>query len=314
MSIIATPGFPQQSGILIPEIWSGKLLTKFYAATVLAAISNTEYDGDIKGQGDKVWIRTTPDIAIKKYFKGQNLDIQRPTPNKINMTIDQANYWNFVVDDIDKFQSDINFFEDWTRDATEQMKIVVDAEILGQIYADADAKNTGTGAGKISGNINLGVTGTPLVVGNNSGAGISPTALLLLISQCLDEQNVPESDRWVIVPSWLNQMLKNSDLKAAYLTGDNKSPLRNGRVGDVDRLTVYLSNLLTTVVDGGNNCTHIIGGQRHALGFATQLVENEMIKAESTFGYLGRGLQVYGHKTLKPEALVHAYARPNSAG
>ena len=51
----------------IPEIWSGKLIEKFYATTVLAAISNTDYEGEIKNQGDKVSIRTQPTITISDY-------------------------------------------------------------------------------------------------------------------------------------------------------------------------------------------------------------------------------------------------------
>ena len=35
----------------IPEIWSGKLIEKFYASTVLAAISNTDYEGEVAGLG-----------------------------------------------------------------------------------------------------------------------------------------------------------------------------------------------------------------------------------------------------------------------
>ena len=310
MAVQAAVGFPQQSGILIPEVWSAKLLVKFYATTVLGSICNTEYDGDISGQGDKVWIRTTPDIQIKKYYKGQTLDIQRPTPNKISMTIDQANYWNFVVDDIDKFQSDINFFENWTGDATQQMKIAIDTEILGQVYADADPANSGAAAGLQTGAINLGAPGAPLVVGNATG-NVTPTDFVLRIMQALDEQNVPDQDRSITIPPWLAQKLKNSDLKNAYLTGDAKSPLRSGRIGDIDRATLYISNLLSQVTDSTSaKCTHVIGLQKNAVCFATQLVENEMIKAESTFGYLGRGLQVYGHLTMKPQALVHAYVTP----
>jgi len=45
MAIEAAAGTPQYSGNFIPEIWSAKLLIKFYAATVLAAISNTDYEG-----------------------------------------------------------------------------------------------------------------------------------------------------------------------------------------------------------------------------------------------------------------------------
>lgn len=38
-------GVPSLSGTYIPEIWSGKLLEKFYKATVFAQIANTDYEG-----------------------------------------------------------------------------------------------------------------------------------------------------------------------------------------------------------------------------------------------------------------------------
>lgn len=34
---------PSGTRTFIPEIWSGKMVEKFYDATVLAAISNTDY-------------------------------------------------------------------------------------------------------------------------------------------------------------------------------------------------------------------------------------------------------------------------------
>lgn len=311
MAVKASPGFPQQSGILITEVWSGKILIKFYQATVLAAISNTDYEGEISKQGDVVHIRTRPDIAIKKYQKGQGLDIQHPEPNLVDLTIDRANYWNAVIDDIDKFQADINYADDWAKDAGEQMKIAIDREVLGEIYADADAKNQGGTAGKISGNINMGDFGSPLTLGNGSG-DVDPIQFMTNVGQVLDEQDVPESDRWIVIPAWLANRLKNSDLKQAYMTGDDTSPIRNGMLGTLDRMTVYKSNLLSTVTDGGNQCTHIIGGHKSALSFASQLTKNETLRAESTFGDLMRGLQVYGFDVLKGEALVHAYAKAGS--
>lgn len=310
MAIPAAPGVPQNSGILIPEIWSGKLLAKFYAATVLAAISNTDYEGEIKSQGDKVIIRTTPDIEIRDYVKGQNLAIQHPEAGRIELPIDKAKYWNFVIDSIDKFQSDIDFFDKWSNDASEQLKIRWDREALGQIYADAHAANRGATAGKDSGSINLGVAGSAnLVVGNGSG-NVNPVDFLLRIGQALDEQDVPEGDRWAVIPSWMAAKLKLSDLKNAYLTGDDKSPIRNGRIGDVDRLTLYTSNLLSTEMQSTTKCWRVIGGQKSALTYASQITEAETLKAESTFGHLGRGLQVCGWKVIKPEALVTAIVSP----
>src|SRR5690606_15182984 len=123
--------------------------------------------------------------------------------------IDQANYWNFTVDNIDKFQSDLNYFEDWTRDASEQMKIAIDTEVLGQIYVDADPANQGATAGKISQSINLGAPGAALAVGNGAGS-VNPVDFILRMSQALDEQNVPETDRWIVIPSWMAAKLKLS--------------------------------------------------------------------------------------------------------
>ena len=61
------------SGTFIPEVWSGKLVEKFYDATVLAAIANTDYEGEVRGQGDLVKIRTKPTLAINDYTAGDTL-------------------------------------------------------------------------------------------------------------------------------------------------------------------------------------------------------------------------------------------------
>lgn len=201
MAVPVSAGFPQQSGILIPEVWSGKLLVKFYAACVMAALCNTDYEGEIKQKGDKVIIRTTPDIEIYDYAKGQTLNIQRPQPGTLEFPIERAKYWNVHIDSIDKFQADINFLEDWTRDAAQQLKIAWEREFLADIYADAHASNKGTTAGKISANLNLGAAGSSaIVVGNGSGE-VTPIQFLLMLSQVLDEQDVPEEDRKVVVPA-----------------------------------------------------------------------------------------------------------------
>jgi len=73
MGLARVSGHPDYSASgaskFIPEIWSGKLLVKFYDATVLPQISNTDYEGEIKNQGDKVYIRTRGSVTIKKYSR-----------------------------------------------------------------------------------------------------------------------------------------------------------------------------------------------------------------------------------------------------
>src|SRR5215831_4715009 len=74
----------------VPEIWSGKLIENFYAATVLAAISNTDYEGEIKSYGDRVKIRTKPQIVINSYLIGGDLTLQRPVGSSVELYIDQG--------------------------------------------------------------------------------------------------------------------------------------------------------------------------------------------------------------------------------
>jgi hypothetical protein len=104
-------------------------------------------------------------------------------------------------------------------------------------------------------------------------------------------------------------MIKKSDLKDASLAGDSTSILRNGRLGMIDRFTLYISHNLNSVTDGGNKCFNIVAGTKMGLTFASQMTEMESLRAESTFGNIIRGLQVYGFKVVKPEALALGYVR-----
>lgn len=304
MAVDVAGGTPQYSGTFVPEVWSGNLLVKFYAATVLAAISNTDYEGEIKDRGDKVIIRTIPDITIRDYSKNQTLVIQRPESPNSELEIDKAKYFNFICDDIDRHQTDIALMNSWSDDAGQQMKIAVDTGVLADIYADAHASNKGATAGAISGDINLGATGSPVAI---TSADI--LTLLVNAGTVLDEQNVPETQRCVVIPAWMAGMIKLSDLKDASLSGDGTSILRNGRLGMIDRFTLYSSNLLASVTDGANTAFHAIACQNKGLSFAAQMTKMESLKAESTFGTLVRGLNVYGYKVLKPEAMVDLYVR-----
>ena len=300
--IQAAAGTPQYSGTFVPEIWSGKLLVKFYAATVIAAITNTDYEGEIKDVGDKVKIRTVPDIVIRDYNKGQSLKIQRPESPNVELEIDKAKYFNFICDDIDKHQTDIALMDSWSRDASEQMKINVDTGFLADVYTDADASNKGTTAGVISGAYDLGATSSPVAL-----TKANVLDFIVDVGSVFDEQNVPEEMRSQVLPPVICGLIKKSDLQDASLAGDGTSILRNGRLGMIDRFTIYHSNLLTTVVDGSDLVFHSIACQRHAISFAAQMTKMESLRAESTFGTLVRGLNVYGYEVLKPEALADLY-------
>jgi hypothetical protein len=83
--------------------------------------------------------------------------------------------------------------------------------------------------------------------------------------------------------------------------------MRNGRIGMIDRFTAYTSNNLPRVTDGANQCYDILAGHKNGLTFASQLVKTETLRAESTFGNIMRGLQVFGYKVIDGSMLARGY-------
>ena len=294
MAYATSPGHPAYTGNFIPEIWSGKLIENFYDATVLAAIANTDYEGEIKAHGDTVNIRTTPDITIRDYVKGQTLTVENPDKPKLQLVIDKGEYFAAVEDDVDKVQSDINLMDTWSKDASERMKIKIDQRVLTDMLPGIAAANKGATAGRISANINLGTTAAPVAITKTNVLDY-----IVDLGTVLDEANCPESDRFVVIPAKMAGMIKKSDLKDAALAGDGVSVLRNGRLGMIDRFTIYMSHNL--YVSSGK--FSIIAGHKMGLTFASQMTNMETIRSEVTFGNIIRGLQVYGYKVVKPEAL-----------
>jgi len=285
----------------IPALYSGKLLVKYYDATVLSVITNTAYEGEIKKYGDTVYIRSTPDMTIRNYVKGQTLVNEQPESTAVTLEINKGKYWSFVSEDVDKAQTDLKgFIEDWTDDAAEQLKIEIDTDVLGNIPTDASSDNKGATAGVKSSAFNLGVAGTP--------ASLDKSNILDYIVDCgtvLDEQNVPETGRFFVLPPWAAGLIKKSDLKDASLAGDSTSIMRNGMLGMIDRFTLFNSNLLS---GDSTNGTSILFGHDDATTFATQLTQNKVQDNPNGFGMLHRGLQVYGYEVIKPEALGVLFA------
>lgn len=311
----ATPS-PAYSGTFIPEIWSGKLIEKFYAATVLAAIANTDYEGEIKNKGDTVIIRSRPTIEISDYEADMDLSIQRPSAPTTELLIDKGKYFNLALDDVMEIQSDIDQLSIWAEDASEQMKIAIDTDVLADlsVSTDIDADNRGTTAGAISGNIDLGTYGDPLFIaredesagdGSDASNSMGVVNFLVNLGQVLDEQNIPEQGRWVVIPAWVSSLIKKSELKDASLAGDGTSILRNGRLGMIDRFTLYLSNLLLPRASYANEYP-VLFGVNAAFTFAAQFTKMETIRSERSFSNLLRGLQVFGYRVVNGVAIGRA--------
>ena len=296
------------SGSFIPALWSGKLAEKFYASTVFGEIANTDWQGDISGIGDTVIINTIPTITINNYSVGQNLAYEVPAPSTLTLTINKGKYFGVNVNNLLELQAKPKLMDVFTNDAAMQMKIKIDQDVLLSTFNGGAATNQGATAGKISGGCNLGTDATPVTL-TASNILSNITAL----SSVLDEANVPETDRWLIITPTERQILMQSNLAQAQFMGDGTSVLRNGKIGSIDRFTVYVSNLTPRAAanvswTGGVNTSAkrhaIMAGHKSGITFASQIAKVESLQNPNDFGTLVRGLNVYGCAVAQPDAVA----------
>lgn len=305
------------SGSFIPTLWSAKLNQKFYKATVFGEIANTSYEGEISGMGDKVVINNRPDITINDYQVGTSLSYQVPTPSTVELPIDRAKYFAFQVNDVVAHQAQPKLMDMFSDDASMQMKISIDSSVLlgtatkQGIWNDVPAANQGATAGAISGGYNLGTATAPVAL-----TAANVLATLTALAGVLDEQNIPETDRWLVIDPLTRQILMQSNLAQAQFMGDDKSMVRNGKIGMIDRFTVYVSNQLPkaaatqdyfgAAAAGTAKRRLILAGHKSAVTFASQMTKMETVRNPSDFGDYIRGLNVYGWKTIIPTGLASA--------
>lgn len=288
----------------IPALWEGNMVDNFYDATVFNAISTTKYSGKIKSVGDKVHIRTVPEITVSAYVKGQGLVYEKPEKADVELEIDKAYSFQFELNDVDDYQSDLDLMKAFTMDATERLKIQVDTDVLGSVYADAAATNKGATAGKVSSSFNLGASGSPVAL---TKANILD--YIVDLGTVLDETSTPETNRKLTLPAWAVGLIKKSDIKDASLAGDGTSIMRNGRVGVIDRFEVYSSNNISTGTDSTDTVYNILANHPSCIAFAAQITDTETLPNPNDFGELCRGLVVFGSKVVQPDGVAHGYVK-----
>ena len=313
---------PSYSGAFIPTLWSGKLLAKFYQNTILSEITNADYEGELKNQGDTIRIRLAPSISISDYTVGQTLAYEVPTPSFQDMQINKGKYFGVQVNDVLAYQADMELMNMFTEDAAKQLKIAIENEVFFNSFVTEGpaALNKGAAAGAISAAYNLGTDTAPI----DQATPENVLNAILRMSTALDEQNVPEDGRFLVISPYDRHLLMQSNIAQGYFTGDQSSTIRTGKIGMLDRFNVYVSNLLPkgaaaknlvaglSATSTGSTLTSakarrtMIAGTKSAVSFAMTIDKTEPLRNQTDFGDIVRGLAVYGRKVTKPEALVVA--------
>jgi N4-gp56 family major capsid protein len=267
----------------IPELWSARLLYALEKAHVATNLVNRNYEGEISNHGDTVHINTIGAITVKSYTK--NTDIDAPetlTTTDQTLVIDQAKYFNFQVDDVDKVQAAGELVDTAMGRAAYALADVSDAYLLGVIAAGAAAGNT------------IGSAAAPVAL---TGSNVYENIVKLKTK--LDKANVPNTGRTIVVPPDVHSLLLLDDRFAKSTATAGQEALINGLVGRIAGFDVYMSNNVKTGIgtDTGKTPYFEITAQiTDATTYAEQIIKTEAYRMESRFADAVKGLHVYGAK------------------
>ena len=309
------------SGNFAPEIFSQKVLKFFRRASVVEDITNTDYAGEIENFGDTVRIIKEPTVTVASYTRGSVVNPQNLADDQITMTVDQANAFAFKIDDIEERHSHVNFEALATSSGAFALKRKYDKTVL-----QAMSDGAGIAASAVSGTTltttaaagTLGTANAPSNIETDDN-GIN---LMLAMARLLDDESVPEENRWFVAPPIFYEKCFQAGNKIAevQVSGDATSPLRNGlaTVGTLAGFRCYKSTALnstggtdqvtltdgtaTLATDGSENI--VLAGHMSSTSTASHIAKTEVVRSTESFSDVIRGLHVFGQKVLRQEAIV----------
>ena len=261
----------------ISTVWSENLYRALDKQYIAVSNCNREYEGDIREQGNTVKICGLDAINVSDYTKNTNLkEPQALSDNVRELVIDQAKYFNFQIDDVDRVQSTPRLMELAMKNAANALANDADAYVFG-LYADAGVKMSATA----------------------SSDSIVDT--LISARTKLHANNVADpSDIVIEVSPEVAEFILKSKIS---LSTDNGEALEAGCIGNIAGCKVFVSNNIAKT--GTDSAIHqCLVRTRRAIAFAEQLSEIDAYRPELRFADAVKGLHLYGAKVVYPNELV----------
>ena len=298
----------QTNSFFLPSIYSKKVLNFFRKASVVEAITNTDYAGEISAFGDSVKIIGEPVISVSDYTRGSDTTATKLTDAETTLVVDSAKAFKFIVDDIETKMSHVNFKEVASSSAAYALKDSFDAAVIANMFSGLSAaspnhilgadNSTALGANVYdgTGSVDIGLT-----------SETDPLNLMARMARLLDEQNVPEEGRWFVAgPDFYEQLGQSSSKLLSVDFNAGQGSIRNGLVssGKLRGFDMYKSNNIAAT---SNATGKVLAGHISSTATAQTIISTEVLRDPSSFGDIVRGLHVYGSKVLRDEALVGAF-------
>ena len=259
----------------ISTVWSENLYKELDKQYIAVSNCNRDYEGEIKNMGSSVKICGIGKINIGDYTKNTDMFTPQALSDTVReLVIDQAKYFNFQIDDIDKTQSSPK---------------LMDAAMSMAASAPADE------ADKYVYSLHDDCSGVFPV---NEATEECLLNSIIEAKQRLYEENVSDASDIIleVSPAVASLILKTK----IAIAKDNNEALENGCIGSICGCKVFVSNNIANV-DGYHKC---FMRTKRAIAFAEQLSEIVAYHPEKRFADAIKGLHLYGAKVIYPKEFV----------
>jgi hypothetical protein len=272
---------------LIPVIVAARLLANMHQVLVYGqpGIARRDYEGEIRDAGDQVKITSIGPVTVSDYTRNTNHgDPETLTDAAQTLLIDQSKMFNFQVDDIDEIQTKPEVLDEAGREAGYGLAKTQDT-FLSSFYTAAPAGNL------------IGSDATPTSIVTAAAAYDA----LVDLGVKLDEADVPDEDRWAVVPPWFMGLLDKDTRLIGSGSAQAEGRLTNGFQGQLAGFNLMKSN---RVPNTAGTKYKIQAGQGECLQLAEQIVKVKLYDPEKRFATAVKGLHVYGGKVIRPAKLA----------
>ena len=263
----------------IPTVWSENLYQELDKKYIGVANCNRDFEGEIREKGNTVRICGVGNVAVSEYTKNENMTAPTTlSDNARELKIDQAKYFNFQIDDIDRAQSSPKLMEAAMRNAASALANDADRYIF-SMY------------GQAGGSIKCNDTTVDNIVDY-----IIDARTLLFLNNVAD----PEDIVIEVSPQIAGMILKAK----VNLSTDNTSVMETGCIGAIGGCKIFVSNNVERVESDNGYAHKCLARTKRAIAFAEQLSEIDAYRPELRFADAVKGLHLYGAKVVYPQEMV----------
>lgn len=263
----------------IPTIWSENLLQSLNQNYVGVANCIRDYEGEIKEKGSSVKFCGVTGLSIKDYADNEDME----GPQELNayyseLIINQAKYFNFQIDDVDRAQASPRMMDSAIRVAANELAKQADKYVF-------SVATSGTNEVQFEN-----------VTESNVLDGVMRARQFLYTKGVMDNTEVV-----LEVSPYIASLLYKAKLS---LCTNNHEILENGCIGKIAGCKVFVSNHLPDGRIYESDYYDCVMRTKRAVAFAEQLSEIVAYRPEKRFADAVKGLHLYGAKILYPNELV----------